>query len=106
MIYGTREWIDDQQTTKNLDHAIFIMAGGTLIDGEFDCGSRGLDHNCIISLAPDELSHVDKWEWIHSNMNVVRLVPETGQALIGLAQSLTKPQKKWLDGSSYEILRY
>ena len=106
MIYGTRDWIDEQTTTKNINEAIFIMSAGTLIDGEFDCGSRGLDHNTILGLAPDELSHGDKWDWVHENMGVVRLVPETHQALIGLTQELTEPQKNWLNGTSYEIARY
>lgn len=106
MIYGTREWLDEHTTTNNINEAIFIMNGGTLVSGDFDCGSRGLDHNTILALAPDELSHIEKWEWIHENMNVVRLVPETMQALIHNTQSLSDKQRELLSNSDYEILVY
>lgn len=103
------EWLESQETTDNLEEAIFILEDGTLIDGEFDMGMRGLDHNCIISLAPDHLDHIKKWEYIHDTFKVVRLVPETNTALINEGQELTRWQVRILfsdEAEHYEIEEY
>lgn len=76
-----------------------------MIDGQFDMGMRGLDHNCIISLAPDELSHSEKWNYIHS-MNIVRLVPETRTALINVGQILSVSQIELITSTDYEVEEY
>jgi len=100
------EWLQDQELTDNIDEAIFILENGQMVSGDFDMGMRGLDHNCIICLAPSELSHNEKWNHIHSVYNVVRLVPETKEALITGVQILSSIQKQLLKDSNYKISVY
>ena len=98
-------WLEDMKVTKEVFEAIFILEDGTLIDGEFDYGMRGIDHNCIISLAPPEMTQTEKWKHIHEVYKVVRLVPETGVALIDEDQELNNTQESMIEGY-YEVERY
>ncbi|MEX0597604.1 MAG: hypothetical protein WD512_14020 [Candidatus Paceibacterota bacterium] len=100
------EWLEEQETTSNIQEAIFILDDGTLIDGGFDMGMRGIDHNCIISLASDSLSHSNKWDFIHETYNIIRLVPETKMALIMDSQELNKKQLNIVNDLQYEVEYY
>ncbi len=96
-----KEFMEDVVTTKNINQAIFIMNDGALIDGEFDCGIRGNDHNELLSYF-DGLN----WEELHNQLNIVRLVPETKIALIGKDQELNQLQQDLLTNSGYQVTKY
>lgn len=96
-----KEFMEDAVTTEDINQAIFIMNDGTLIDGEFDCGIRGNDHNELLSY----FEGLD-WEELHNQLNIVRLVPETKIALIGKGQKLNQLQQDLLTNSSYQVAEY
>ena len=54
-------------TTKNISESIYII-DGVYIDGEYDCGYRGLDHNALIG---------GGYGWVELLSNGVVIVPET-----------------------------
>jgi len=96
-----KEFMEDAATTEDINQAIFIMKDGTLIDGEFDCGIRGNDHNELLSYFED----LD-WEELHNHLNIVRLVSETKIALIGKGQKLNQLQQDLLINSGYQVTKY
>ena len=103
--YTIDEFLEDEEKTDSVDEAIFIMEDGSMISGQYDMGIRGNDHNCIIDVAPDDIeNHADKWDYIHHKHNVVRIVNETGVALIGKNQELNEDQLSLLE--DYDIQRY
>ena len=84
--------------TTNFSEAIFLDSKGQLLDGEFDYGSRGLDHNIL-------RTKTITWIDLH-NGGLVRLVPETKTALISKNQSLTIIQENLIKRNCYEIETY
>lgn len=96
-----KEFMEDAATTEDINQAIFIMKDGTLIDGEFDCGIRGDDHNELL----DYFNGMN-WEELHQQLDIVRLVPETKFALIGKGQELNQVQQDLLNDSNYQIAEY
>ena len=96
-----KEFMEDAVTTDDINQAIFIMKDGTLIDGEFDCGIRGDDHNELLDYF-DGMT----WEELHQQLNIVRLVPETKFALIGKGQELNQDQQDLLNNSDYQVAEY
>lgn len=96
-----KEFMEDATTTEDINQAIFIMKDGTLIDGEFDCGIRGDDHNELL----DYFNGMN-WEELHQQLDIVRLVPETKFALIGKGQELNQVQQDLLNDSNYQIAEY
>ena len=96
-----KEFMEDAVITEDINEAIFIMKDGTLIDGEFDCGIRGDDHNELL----DYFGGMD-WEELHQQLNIVRLVPETKFALVGKDQELNQLQRDQLNNSNYQVAKY
>lgn len=81
--------------TNNFYEAIFILEDGTMIDGGYDRGMRGIDHNCLLSLFKHDC------DLLHRAYKIVRLVPETQCYLMAKGQRLTKPQKEIIDRLGY-----
>jgi len=92
--------------TDSVSTAIYILADGQMIDGEFDGGCRGQDHRIIECAVDGDRYDNDFWDNLHKNYRVVRLVPETGYALLKGRQRLTEVQKEILSTTHYEIERY
>lgn len=93
-------FLEEVDTTTELDTAIFILADGTMIDGCFDCGVRSIDHNEMKSYFETN------WDTIHKELKVVRLIPESMVALVGVDQTLTVEQKSLLLDSEYQVEEY
>lgn len=96
------------QVVEDIQEAIYITPEGVLIGGEFDCGTRGVDHRIISYLVPVKPyeDHTAFWNYVHENLGLVRLVPETGIALIGQKQVLTDVQIDKLMRTNYVIEQY
>jgi hypothetical protein len=92
--------------TTNPKEAIYIFPDGSMIDGCFDYGSRGEDHRMIECLMESNRYDKNFWDDVHSQLNVVRLVPETMYALIAKGQQLTKQQLKIINKAGYDIEEY
>lgn len=101
----------DEIITDDVNEAIFMLADGTLISGQFECGVRGVDHNDLASLFEKDADFLTEdgtisWELLHQAFNFVRLVPESQTALIGKTQTLTNAQRDLLADSDYQLARY
>ena len=92
------EYDNEITLTTNFSEAIFLDSKGQLLDGEFDYGSRGLDHNVL-------RTKTITWIDLH-NGGIVRLVPETKTALLSQNQKLTIIQEKLIKRNNYEIESY
>ena len=88
------------QFTTNIYEAIYILEDGTMIDGEYDMGMRGLDHNCLLSLFNHDC------ELLHRTYKIVRLVPETRYYLMARGQRLSSAQKKIIDQLHFDRENY
>lgn len=92
--------------TDNPKEAIYIFPNGLMIDGGFDCGSRGEDHRMIECLMETDRYDDNFWDDVHEQLQVVRLVPETMYALIAKGQELTHEQLTIINENDYDIEEY
>lgn len=94
--------------TDYLSNALWLLPDGTMIDGEYDYGNRGQDHRIIESgiVGLDRYDGRKFWDACHKDYKLVRLVPETGYAMISPRQKLTQEQESILKYSNYEIEKY
>jgi hypothetical protein len=94
--------------TTNGHESIFILPDGTMIDGQFDDGSRGIDHNIILGVYGKEGydNPTETWIKVHGELNLVRTVPEANMALIKTNQELTLIQKQIIEEIEFEIEIY
>lgn len=91
----------------DISQAIWLLPDGTLIDGEFDYGSRAQDHRVIESGTKYNRYDYDKfWNEVHYNYKCVRLVPEYNSALIRSRQKLTPIQEQLLQETSFQVQKY
>ena len=90
------------------ENAIYVLQDGTMVDGEFDCGYRGLDHNMISFAVPVKrsLDYTGFWKYVHNELGLLRVVPETGVCLAGIDQELTEEQEEYVNYMGYELERY
>lgn len=86
------------EATNSVYEALAILSDGTMISGDFDCGIRGLDHNALTT-------ETEGWDDLH-NAGVIRLVPESGVALIAVGQELSDDQENLLNASEFQIEVY
>lgn len=96
----------DLKLTQDLAHSIYLLPSGEGVDGEFDYGSRGLDHRAIEQVTPIDRYNPCFWDYVHLTLRLVRLVPETETALIRANQTLTPAQAKAIDALNYTIETY
>lgn len=95
---------DEYTLTTNFYEAIYLDQYGNLLSGEFDCGVRGLDHNCLLDYTNDLTQH-ERWEQLHTK-NIVRLVPESSIALVMENQKLNSLQLEMIRENGYELATY
>ena len=91
---------DGMVMTDDPHEAIYIFPDGTMVDGEYDYGLRGLDHNCLISWFDGDVRRM------HEESGVARLVPETACYLIAQGQVLSPKQEEILEKLGYEKEEY
>lgn len=96
----------DYKLTTNPMESIYIFPDGSMIDGGFDCGSRGEDHRMIECLMESDRYDNHFWDDVHIQLNVVRLVPESMIALISKGQQLTKKQLTIINKTEYLVEEY
>jgi hypothetical protein len=104
----TKEQIIEEVTlTDNPFEALYILADGSMIWGEFDCGVRGIDHR-MIELFVDGADRYESkfWDIVHYELGLVRTVPESMTALIKEGQKLTEEQKRIIENAGYELEVY
>lgn len=80
--------------TLNPNEALFILNDGAFLDGIFECGVRGEDHHGMLSFFDGmNIPESQQWRTLHLKYGVIRLVPETGEALVAKGQRLSRYQK-------------
>lgn len=92
--------------TNKISEAIFILADGSMIDGQFDMGIRGIDHRmieCVVDFDRYDDKFFDK---VHDLLKIVRLVPETNVALVKVNQELSEIQLELIDRAGFVIEYY
>jgi hypothetical protein len=77
-----------------------------MISGEFEMGSRGIDHRMIECAVDFDRYDQNFWSKIHHKFNLVMMIPETKQALIQENQKLTPIQKRVIEKAGYEVEVY
>ncbi|MHC5291055.1 hypothetical protein ACYSTM_21105 [Bacillus licheniformis] len=92
--------------TDNPFEAIYILTDGQLISGDFDCGCRGTDHRMIECVIDGDRYEDDFWDKVHTDLGLVRVVPETEIALIKEGQELTAKQEEIISQIGFEIEAY
>ena len=94
--------------TDNDYEAIYVMQDGTMIDGEWDCGYRGLDHNMIAFAVPYKrsLDYNKFWVYVHKDLGLLRVIPETDTCLAWVNQQLTDQQIDFIERNGYKLERY
>lgn len=98
--YGSR-------LTEDINTAIYLLPDGRMLDGCFDYGCRTHDHRIIEGAYKDKDRYTPGfWDSVHKDYKLVRLVPESGYALVRSRQRLTPIQKEILENSHYELERY
>lgn len=104
---------NDSQLTNDLDEALYILRDGSMISGMYDAGIRGDDHRMIEGLISEgkemyqsDEATVNFWQKLHEKTSLVRVVPETKQALIARGQSLTVKQREIINQLNYQVQEY
>lgn len=123
-----REYFEDERADENPDpeaeyfscetddpnEAIYMLRDGSLVSGVDNYGERTMDHKEATGLITEGLQQLnssdklagDFWSKLHAKTGMVRLVPETQEALIGQGQKLTSEQQDTLDVMDYDIDEY
>lgn len=93
--------------TTKFKEAIYIFPNGEMVNGEFDCGTRGNDHR-MIECIMDGMDRYTPgfWDAVHERYGVVRLVPEYNSGLVKVGQELTKEQRRMIRAYRYTIEEY
>lgn len=95
-------------TTDNILEAIWILGDGTMLSGDFDCGSRGTDHRVIESVVEDFDRYDGQafWDHVHEAYDAIRLVPEAMLALIKPFQTIGAEQRDFVEANGYTFEIY
>lgn len=104
---------NDSQLTDNINEALYILRDGSMISGMYEYGIRGDDHRMIEELISEgeamyqsDQATVNFWKALHRKTSLIRVVPETKQALIAKGQKLTASQKEAIDELNYQVQEY
>ena len=94
--------------TDNDYEAIYVMQDGTMIDGDWDCGYRGLDHNMIAFAVPYKrsLDYNKFWVYVHQDLGLLRVIPETNTCLAWANQHLPNQAIDFIERNGYKLERY
>lgn len=102
---------NEYQLTKNPQEALYILRDGSLISSNYEYGSRTEDYRMIEGLISEgkELYTGDPekfWGALHAKTGLIRVVPETQEALIGVDQSLSQTQRELIKRLDYQVDEY
>lgn len=94
--------------TDNILEAIWLLGDGTMINGDFDCGSRGTDHRVIESGIADFNRYDGQtfWEHVHEAYGAIRLVPEAMLALVKENQHISAEHRTLVEVNGYRFEVY
>lgn len=100
---------DGVPITNNINEAIYIFPDGTMVDGMFMSGFRTEDHRILYYWVGHDLKHfkdANPWASLHSQTDVLRLVPEEKVAYHMENQYISEIQKKQIKKAGYDLTAY
>lgn len=102
---------NDYKLTADLGEALYILRDGSFISGEYEYGYRTQDHKMMQDLISEgDGLYTDSaekfWGALQAKTEMIRVVPETNEALIGVNQKLTPKQQEIIDSSGYQVDEY
>lgn len=104
---------EELQFTDDISHAIYLLRNGKMIDGAYESDYRTEDHKTVQTLISEgkdlfrtNSGFQDFWNALHVKTGMIRLVPETKEALILKTQKLTNAQKNILASSDFRVDKY
>ena len=86
--------------------SFYMLPDGRFLNCMADYNFRSDDHRLIFGATRINDQDQNKWEKLHRNYKLVRLVPECNTAIIGKRQKLTDQQQQQIDLLGFEIERY
>lgn len=106
--------IDDYELTltDDLDDSLYLMTNGEMISGCDEYGERSEDHRCMLGLVLGGQNYytlkdqAQAWEKLHKETGLIRVCPETKEALIASDQVVTPEQQELLKGFGYQVEKY
>ena len=102
----------DLTLTDNLNKSLYLMTNGEMISGCDEYGERSEDHRCMLDLVLDGKnyyalkSQMQAWKKLHKETGLVRICPETKEALIASDQVVTPEQQEVLKEFGYQVEKY
>lgn len=96
---------NDVEYTDNIHEAIWITPDNDLISGEYDMGTRGIDHNNLLDTLDLDRGDSKSWDKIHE-LGFIRLIPESETAMIYTNQPMTQEQKDIVEEIDFKYESY
>ena len=87
---------DGYMFTNNISEAIYIFPSGHMLWGEFDCGSRGVDHRCIEAITKKGRYDKGFWQEVFEK-GLVMVIPETQEFSFPRWMATTSQQDNIID---------
>lgn len=92
--------------TENGRLTLFILRDGTMIGDSDEAVVRSTDHNVVEDLFSEVDDENKCWPAIHAKAGLIRVVPETGEALIAQGQELTAEQQERVEENGWQVDEY
>lgn len=98
--------------TDNLNESLYLMTDGKMISGCDEYGERSEDHRCMLSLVLNGKNYyvlknqAQAWKKLHKETGLIRICPETKEALISSDQVVTPEQQELLKEAGYQVEKY
>ena len=98
--------------TNNLDKSLYLMVNGKMISGCDEYGVRSEDHRCMLDLVLNGQNYyalkdqAQAWKKLHRKTGLIRICPETQEALIASNQTITPEQQNILTKFNYQVEKY
>ena len=102
----------DLTLTNNLNESLYLLTNGEMVNGCDEYGERGEDHRFMLDLILNGKNYyslknpMKAWKKLHDETGLVRICPETREALITTNQALTTRQKAILNKFNYQVEKY
>lgn len=102
---------NDYKLTADPGEALYVLRDGSFVSGEYEYGYRTQDHKMMQDLISEgDGLYTDSaekfWGALHAKTEMIRVVPETNEALIGVNQKLTSKQQAVVDSLGYQVDEY
>ena len=111
MTLTKQQLIEEEQVIgSNIEEAVYILTDGTLWDGQFDYGCRGVEHREVELFTKHNRYDGEKfWYEVTVELGLVMLVPENKMVMVHPKHKVTDKQQKQIDKTvklAYEVVDF